>query len=246
MVALMRGHTVDVSPWEQTVVWAYPQLRFDSLPVITDYNAYTPSLDQLDASYLGSRDAPRFILRQAVAIDGRDPAFEPPATQLAIECSYRQVAVRVAGIADSWQLLERGPNRCGTPRPLGSVATGFDQWVAVPNAPAGDAVVARIQLAEGWFSAVESALFKPPEVFLQYAGDRPAWRFIASTGPDLHVLRPASSLDFESSFAPTALGRLRFSVQGGHRTSTGVTISFYLVHEDSDGGGFAGPTGDRS
>ena len=127
MLTLMRGKTVDVSPWEQTVVWAYPQLRFDPLPVIGDYSAYTPYLDQLDTSYLVSPTAPEYILRQPLlAIDGRNPSFEPPAAQLAIECRYHQVAATA-----SWQLLQHQPDRCGRPQPLGAITTGLLRRVKV-------------------------------------------------------------------------------------------------------------------
>jgi hypothetical protein len=233
MVAMMRGQTVYVSPSYETLVWAYPQLRFDPLPVIADYSAYTPSLDQLDASYLASSDAPHFILRQPYATDGRDPAFEPPATQLAIECRYRQVA----GDGGSWQLLERGADRCSQPQPLGTARTGFDHWVAVPTAPAGDAVVARFQLSQGWWAKLETILFKPPEVFLRYKGTNPPWRFVASTASDLHVIRAASTLGYYPAFVPVAPTSLQFSIEGGNGDSAGVKISFYKIREAAVAGG---------
>ena len=88
---------------EQSAAWAYPEVHFDPLPVIQDYSAYTSYLDQLDRSYLGTPEAPRFILRSPGAIDGRNPVFEPPATQLAIECHYHQVMATTV-----WQLLNEG------------------------------------------------------------------------------------------------------------------------------------------
>jgi hypothetical protein len=219
MVAMMQGQTVDVSPWEQTVAWAYPAIHFDPLPVIQDYSAYTPSLDHLDAAYLGSPTAPRFILRQPWSVDVRNPSFEPPDTQLAIECSYRQVAVDPL-----WQLLERGADRCGPLRHLGTVTTESDRWVAVPTAPAGDAVVARFQLSQGWFLQLQAIAFKPPSVFMEI-NDGQEWRFVAATAPDLHVLRPASTLGYSLSFIPVSVGRLRF-VNGW---AGDLSVSFYEI-----------------
>lgn len=225
MVALMRGQTVDVSPWEQAVVWAYPQIHFDPLPVIQDYSAYTPSLDQLDTSYLTSPDAPRFILRQPwLAIDGRNAAWEPPAAQLAIMCHYRQAS----GDAQ-WQLLEQGVNRCGPLRPLGTVTTGFRHWVVVPTAPAGDAIVARFQLSLGSLSSLESVIFKPPNVFMDYNKSYQDWRFVAPTAPDPHILVAASTLGYSRDFVPVSLSSLRFLIAGRNRTSSGVKVSFYRV-----------------
>ena len=227
VVSLMQGQTVDVSPWEQNIAWAYPKIRFDPLPVIQDYSAYTPSLDQLDVNYLASSDAPRFILRQpGQAIDGRDPTFEPPGTQLAIECRYYPVAENA-----SWQLLERGNDRCGPLRPLDTVTTGFRHWVTVPTPTAGNAVVARFQLSLGLLYNLENVLFKPENVSIQYNGKaKNTWRFVAATAPDPHLLQAASTLGYPSRFTPIPLTSLRFSIAGGYPTSTGVTVRFYEVH----------------
>ena len=223
MVAMMQGQTVDVSPWEQNVAWAYPKIRFDPLPVIQDYSAYTPSLDQLDTSYLASPNAPRFILVQpGLAIDGRDPAFEPPATQVAIECRYRQVAGD-----PSWQLLERVAERCGPLQPISSVTTGFRRWVAVPTAHAGYAIVARFHLSLGLSYQLEALLFKPENVDVQYNGThKNSWRFVASTAPDSHLLQAASTLGYSSGFTPVRLTSLRFTIGGGDPTTTGVNVQF--------------------
>ncbi len=225
ILAIMRGQTVDISPWEQNVAWAYPEIRFDPLPVIQDYSAYTPSLDGLDRSYVESRDAPSFILRQSgPALDGRNPAFEPPATQLTIECRYRQVAADT-----SWQLLQRRADRCGPIRFIGSVTTRFDHWIPLPNAPTTDAVVASFQLYQGWKSSLESILFKPSNVFLNDNTMGHDWRFVTATAPDLHVLRPASTLGYDPGFTPEAIGRLALSLPG-NSSDAGAKVSFYAVH----------------
>jgi hypothetical protein len=228
MQALTRHQTVDVSPWEQTVTWAYPEMRLDSLPVIQDYSAYTSSLDQLDRNYLESPDAPRFILRQpGLALDGRNPAFEPPTTQLTMECRYRQIAADAA-----WQLVQRGEDRCGPLRLLGTVTATLDHWIHVPNAPPSYAVVASFQLSQGWKSKAEAILFKPPEVFLHYDTTNQEWRFVAATATDLHVVRPASTLGYDPGFTPDPMRRLSFSIPG-EGSGAGVKVSFYEVHFDA-------------
>jgi hypothetical protein len=221
----MRGHTVDVAPQEQTAAWTYPGVHFDPLPVIQDYSAYTSSLDQLDRTYLATSNAPRFILRlNQPAIDGRNSAFEPPATQLAIECRYHQVMATT-----TWQLLERGSNRCGPTRFLGSATTGFNRWVTVPAAAPGDSIIGTFDLSLGLSWSVESAIFKPPNVLMGYNNVQEPWRFVAGTAPDPHVLRPASTLGYDAPFVPTAVGRLRFSDGDGGGGPTGIRVSFYEV-----------------
>ncbi len=225
MLALMRGQTVDVSPQEQSVAWAYPKVRFDPLPVIQDYSAYTSSLDHLDGNYLATPQAPRFILRQNEgALDGRNPAFEPPATQLAIECRYRQVLATT-----EWQLLERGSDRCGAMRSLGSFLTGINHWVGVPAAQPNDLVVATFQLSLGFDWTFQTILFKPPNLFMGYNNARQYWRFVAATAPDLHVLHSASSLGYSPSFTPVSVGRLRFFIHGHSGTRSGIKVAFYEI-----------------
>ena len=225
MLSLMRGKTVDVSPWEQTVIWSHPHVRFDPLPVLQDYSAYTPTLDQTDVRFLASTQAPQYILRQpTAALDGRNPTFEPPATQLAIQCRYREV------VADpSWQLLVRRPDRCGAPRLLKTVDTGLGRWVEVPTAPRGDAVVATFELPDSTWTKLESLLFKPPNVLLSVNGGRQNWRFIAATGPDFHVLRVPSTLGFTSYLTPEPTRTLRFSVEGASPNTSGIKIAFYEI-----------------
>ncbi|MGD0381284.1 MAG: hypothetical protein ABSC30_15025, partial [Acidimicrobiales bacterium] len=224
MLHLMQRSTVDVSPWEQTVIWADPKLRFDPLPVLQDYSAYTSSLDQLDTNFLRSSNAPRFILRQPVSIDGRNPAFEPPAAQLALECRYREVAVNAA-----WEVLEHQANRCGHPQLLRTVASGLGHWVTVPSAPPDDVVVASFQLTEDFWSKFESFTYKPPNMFLAVNHDQTTWRFVAGTGPDLHVLRASSALGFSPGFVPLATQSLRLLISGEGPGTSAIKISFYKI-----------------
>jgi hypothetical protein len=224
MVALMRGQTVDVSPLEQTAAWVYPDIHFDPLPVIQDYSAYTMSLDTLDRSYVESPEGPRYILREQGAIDGRSPAFEPPATQVAIECRYHQVMATAR-----WQLLQKGINYCGPMRSLGSVTTGFNHWVAVPAPPPGDSLVAAFHFELGPSWTVQTIFFKPPNLFMEADGGRQFWRFVAATGPDLHVLHTASTLGYSSPFVPPTVSSLRFLISGRGASSSGVSVTFYEI-----------------
>ena len=171
---------------------------------------------------------PRYILRQPLSeIDGRNPAFDPPATQLAMECRSTSAANSV------WQLLARQSDRCGPLRPLGSVTTGLGHWVTVPSAPAGDVVVATFSLSDDLWSRFESLLFKPPNVFLAANDDQETWRFVAATGPDLHVLRASSALGFPR-VRPRADSQPPFLDQRGE---PGYLGRHHLVLRNLDGSG---------
>jgi len=235
MVRTVQSHATDISPWEQSLVWAYPGITFDPLPVFQDYSAYTPSLDSLNADFLRSPAAPEYILRQGgTSIDGKDPYFEGPLTQLEIECRYVQVTASA-----TWQLLQRGPDRCGRPTAIRTITTGFGHWVNVPTSSNSDAVVATFHVSEGLWSGVQGLLYKPPQVFLALNSAQNQVRFVTGTGPDLHILRPSPSLAYSPAFTPGDVGRLRLTVEDRGITPSGLTITFLRVPT-------APPSGSRS
>jgi len=118
-LAEMRGQTVAIEPYENTVAWAYQDFTWDPEPVLQQYTAYEPVLDNLDARFLLSDEAPTRILVQPPgvyqAID-QDTYFNAPTADLDLLCRYVQI-----GATATWQLLARVPNRCGRLRLLGTV-----------------------------------------------------------------------------------------------------------------------------
>lgn len=225
IVAAMAGHTVDVDPWEQTVAWADPAVRFDPLPGLQGYSTYTGYLDQLDVNDLASADAPTYILRQLPdAPDGGDPVFEPPATELAIECRYRQVVA-----SGGWQLVKRVPDRCGPPVTLETISTGFGKWVAVPQPGPGQIMTATFKLSMGLAWAAESEVFKPTTLSLLADSGEANYRFIAGTAADTHVLVSASNLGWTRDFTSFPITSLELTVGGRGTTSSGVQVTFSVV-----------------
>jgi hypothetical protein len=142
IVDALSGHCVDVDPVEIAVIWAYPQWRWCPVGAMQSYAAYTPSLDRLDAAgFANARVGPDRVLRQYGAqIDYRNPAWESPAARLALLCNFREI-----GRGGSWQALARVPDRCGSPRPLGSIRSPSAGTVPIPAPPSGMVLVAEIQ-----------------------------------------------------------------------------------------------------
>src|SRR5579862_2323985 len=223
MLRRIGNKPVSVEPFDNGALWAYPQLDFDPEPTIQNYNAYTSSLDSTDVNWLRGNRSPTFILYQSnSSIDGRDPAFDPPAMELTIACNYRQIAA-----SPTWQLLSHTSDRCNSPHLLKQVRSGFNDVVRVPSAPQGEAVVASFALSVPISWVVEDLLFKPEEITL-YTNGRLAYRFISGTAADLHLLVPPSNLDFTGSFASVPVSSLEFSVLGAG-TLTPIKIRFYSV-----------------
>ena len=130
LVQALAGLTVAAEPWDDAVTFAYPQLRWRPEPVLQSYSAYSSYLDDLDASFLSSPRAPQRILYQAIALDGRDPVWDPPATMAALYCHYRQLSV-----SGPWQVLGLVPDRCGRERVLRQARARFGQVIDVPVEP---------------------------------------------------------------------------------------------------------------
>ena len=225
MVRRLDGHTVDIVPWEQTVAWAYPDFRWDPLPVIQDYSAYTPWLDKLDASFLASSSAPQYVLAQnAGALDGRLAIFDPPATQVALACHYRQVLAN-----EQWQLLQRVPSECGAVRHLATIVTGLGQVVRIPSAQDGDMIVVSVlQIPLSPMSRLADVLFKPPIVWVTVDGTT-TYRFIGATGSDLHLAVPPAAIGYSPPFSPPIIRTVSFSVSGQGRTRGGLVIAIYSI-----------------
>lgn len=146
IVARVGESSVDVRPWEIGVAWAYG-LEWRPLPVLQDYQAYTPELDRLNAGALASSEGPRYVLRHigfgdspSISIDGRFGSYDVPQQTMVLLCRFQPVAA-----ASSYQLLERSQDRCGEPRELGNTKAAYGETVAIPDAADGEAVFAKVE-----------------------------------------------------------------------------------------------------
>jgi hypothetical protein len=79
------------------------------------------------------------VLREVLAIDGRNPSWESPAAMLALLCHFREI-----DRSGPWQALARVPNRCGTPRRLGTFRSPGTGALHIPSPPRGDVLVAQV------------------------------------------------------------------------------------------------------
>jgi hypothetical protein len=190
----LTGQTVHFDPWEATIAYAYPGFRWDPAPMFQSYNAYTAHLDDINASFLAGSRAPRYILRQNLAPDQRDPRFESPRYMLTMMCRYRQVM-----LVPGWQLLERGSNRCGTPVALGSRVVRFDQ-AFTPPAPGSDSILVGsfTDFSASVFNQLEQFFFRSAPVYI--AANGAVYRFVRGHAGNPHVLSFPLCLGWSSAF----------------------------------------------
>lgn len=226
LLAELEGHTFAAAPLEDALSFAYPGLRWRPEPVVQGYSAYTTYLDQLDARFLASPRAPDIVLYRPGPIDGRNPAWDPPATVEAMYCYYVPVAGAAPADDAGWLVLTRVADRCGAPRLIGRARAHFGQVVPVPAAP-GQMVVATFSLTSPLSADVEGAVLKPPIVGLT-AGTA-EYRFITGTAADSHVLFAPASLRYPAGFAPDPIHQLELSGGGWAPGHGSVVVTFYAV-----------------
>jgi hypothetical protein len=212
LLGAMTGQTVHFDPWEAALAWAYPQLRWDPAPVFQSYDAYTSHLDDVNASFLAGPDAPRFILRQDAALDNRNPRWESPRYMLEMMCRYREVMV-----SGAWQLLQRGPDRCGTPTPAGGRHVVFDRPVAVP-APTPDSIVVASfsDFSAPWSDTLGGLVFRRSMQSVKV--NQLYFRFVSGSASSPHVMTVPSCLNWNPSLLDPTPYR---SVAVGHGIQLG-------------------------
>jgi hypothetical protein len=178
------------------LAFAY-SLNWRPLPVLEAYSAYTPALDALGADMLASARAPARIVRSTEGpIDGRYAGFDAPRTWLEILCRYRPL-VDTPG----WQLLGRGPDRCGAPRTLATTTAAWGQHVAVPAPRTRDALVlAKIDGAGPRGLERLRALWLRPNL-RSVTLDHTAYRLLTETATDGLLLSAPRGSDYAPPFA---------------------------------------------
>lgn len=88
---LIQERTISILPWDQLIAKGYG-FNFVTFPIPQTYSAYTPKLDAINARFVQGADSPDLILLNGPkAIDGRNPIWEAPLTNIAILCNYHAV-----------------------------------------------------------------------------------------------------------------------------------------------------------
>ncbi len=246
-LAAIGNRTVHIDPHFTSVAFAYPELRWDPLPIFQSYSAYTPELDRRNADLLRSARAPERILRSFRAapmtdrtrrwigrlfrpgellpsvVDGRFRWFESPATTLEMFCRYKETAA-----SDRWQVLARTSSSCGPPEPLATVAARIGQTIAVPPVEGGDRfVLVKIHgLQPSLLGRVRAVLYKSPDSYVRLGDTR--YRLVADTADEGLILAVPAAADGTGPFAfGTAIPTISVTTVGAANTM--LTFEFQTV-----------------
>ncbi|MGV1049568.1 MAG: hypothetical protein ACOYD4_13725 [Solirubrobacterales bacterium] len=244
-LSLLRGQTVSVDQADIAIAWAYG-LDWRPLPVFQAYAAYNPYLDRQNREALLAADGPSRILRVASATprrmletnpdevqsynrlsdaNGGMRAWNQPQTTLAMLCDFRPLSTSRA-----FQVLERSPDRCGTPRRIGSTEAGWGEEIQVPPAPPGRQLVyADVEgLAPSGWEKLRTALYRAP-IYTAVTNDASA--FTVQPELDSQLLLSASpGADFPAPFALSIqAATVRFEREGTAPSTSGLKVSFFAV-----------------
>ncbi|MGI8807722.1 MAG: hypothetical protein ACR2KK_07770 [Acidimicrobiales bacterium] len=226
-LAALAGRTVHVRPWEASVAWAYPELRWKPVPVFQEYSAYTAGLDHRNAAFLAGPSGPERVLTEQETVDLRNPDWDSPAAVVALVCHYRELAVQAR-----WQVLGRIEDRCGAEEPLGTVLARVGDVVTVPDTGGRDVlVVARIRgLDASPLYGLRSTLWRLPPVHLTLDGGR-RFRLVPGTAANGLVVRaPAPArLGFSQPFAPESATSFQVDHRGAVGLGSSLTIEFVAI-----------------
>ena len=137
----------------------------------------------------GRRDPHGFRDRRTAA------GLESPAAMLALLCNFKSAAD-----GGGWQALVRVPDRCGEPRPVGSVQGALGEPLALPPAPAGTVLIGRVHGLEiGAFERLEMLVARPADRWISIDGE-PRRRVLPGTVQDGLILDVPSAVDYPSPF----------------------------------------------
>jgi hypothetical protein len=226
-LAELRGHTVDVIPSEQGILWAN-RLSWRPVPVYQLYYALTPALDELNARVLASASGPERLLRNLSApINGRNNLFDSPSAQRSMLCHYTAISTTA-----SYQVLGRVANRCAGPHLIATVRAHWQQFVTVPRPPRPDELVyAKVSgVAPHGFESMRSLLWRSYLRAIglkQGAGPVRDYSLVSGTVADGLLMSVPAAADFPSAFSldpqatQLAIGTSSGSLAGG------LTYRFY-------------------
>jgi hypothetical protein len=186
-------------------------------PVLQRYSAYTPYLDELDASWIVSK-GPRFLIFDGLSIDGRHPWTESPATWAEV---YRWYNIRMLG-AHNLLLQRRVGPRFTVFEQLAHETTHFGEDVVMPTSP--NPIFWTMQCPSSTTGKLRMLLARAPAVMMDVDnadGTRRSFRVLLPVlgVPSLGNHLPSSLAEFAEVFSERdvrnfSVSKLEFRILG--------------------------------
>jgi len=153
--------SISVFPWETLPIVA-GKLNYKPFPVFQSYAAYTSYLDNLNSAYLENQaSAPKFILMNWQAIDGRHPLADVPAEWLSMYKWY-DIDGKDAG---SLLLKRRSGARFNVLELIEKKECRIEDYIKVPFS--GNPVILKVRMKLNPLGRIAKVLFRIPAVKMQ-------------------------------------------------------------------------------
>ena len=193
MLEALRDSSIQVDPFETTLVWAY-ELPWKPVPIFQTYHVYANDLDEFNTEALSRRGAGDAVLINSdyvENIDGRLSLWTPPRYQLSLTCSW-SLEYRDG----SWEKWVKAEDRCGSPELITSKSVVSNERVPIPLGSVDSLVVAKFESSSSndLISRAVDLLYKPLYEFKVQLGDRLIREPRALRGAPLIVSCPPDSL----------------------------------------------------
>ena len=224
----VSGKRVATYPWEVSMIRAN-HLRWQPLPVIQAYSAYTPRLDLLNARALDDPAGPEAILLSWDSIDTREPLYETPRSWWAL-LNWYDVKAR----SHNWPqnicvLTRRSAPRFDPSVPIGTTVAHWGQTIMLPPVGNDEALMMQAEIGESLKGIVKRELFRAPMVMVRAtlrSGFIDSQLAIRANLPDGVLVSdwPKSLGDLTPMFGPAGVSRDRV-----------VSIAFHTQEPDEFG-----------
>jgi len=193
MVEALRDSSIQVDPFETTLVWAY-ELPWKPVPIFQTYQIYANDLDEFTTEALSRRGAGDAVLINSdyvENIDGRLSLWTSPRYQLSLTCSW-SLEYRDG----SWEKWVKADDKCGSPELITSKSVVSNERVLIPLGSADSLVVAKFESSSSsdLISRAVDLLYKPLHEFKVQLGDRLIREPRAFRGAPLIVSCPPDSV----------------------------------------------------
>jgi hypothetical protein len=245
----LQGKTVDVIPWEVSLVEAN-QLKWHPAPIFQAYSAYTRWLDHKNLrSY--QTDPPDRILYSFNAIDGRYPYFEQPQTTLYTLCHYRPLRAGQIlpsdGTGEFAALRRRDTPICALENTVPVGQTVALQWREKVDLESirqlygeepGNLLLLKADIQYSFLGKLYNAVFRTPPLYIHFFFDTPqpeSHRLVLDTAKSgllvgsLPADLKGALADFEGYDSGRKARAIAFSTSNPNVFAKAINVSFVRI-----------------
>jgi hypothetical protein len=156
-----KNRPVDIFPCDIALLYAY-DLNWSPRPVFQSYSAYTPVLDQMNASHFEKEEAPDNIIYSYASIDKRYPLFDEPIVFRALLKNYEVQSL------DNYLILQQRQEKINYDSiPVSSGVCPIGTFIDVPQCP-GQHIYCNIDISTNLWGKLINLLYKPTFIYIDF------------------------------------------------------------------------------